>query len=364
MIVGEPNLYIRLKGMLHVESTKDILKHLMEEEQKIRERAQDLGVELEPRPPEEVAAPFRAKKEIPRTELTEKEIGSLFAETRDILDIYTTDYISEHYDEAQNLYHVLLEKPFSPDTLIGSRVAQNIHELKTRIDAVQEKKSPTRPLEEFVPDVKRLFDTLDTYESSEAKRKYADLLRREQTLPRNTDQHLETEIQEYLTEIGKQLQRKDKKSSEEVGEELLEEISRLIGSRNYDPEGYNRLAKKFQTVANDIPEDLQLKIRDRIRECFAKMKDIEEKQQKSEQEREIRTKKFYWDAFASEVEQLKTSLEDANPGEFFRLYDIYNQILDSLEDADITQVPLNQIERVKSLLEQCYYVLEELRTHA
>jgi hypothetical protein len=257
-----------------------------------------------------------------------------------------------------------MEKPFSPDTLIGSRIAQNIHELKTRIDAVTVEESPTRPLEEFLPDVKHLYDTLHSYEPSEAKRKYAELLRREQALPTHTDQHLETEIQEYLTEIGKELQRKDKKSSEELGEELLEEIGKLMGSGTYDPEGYNRVAKKFQTLAEDLPQDLQIKIRDRIRECFAKMKDIEEKQQKAERDREIRTKKFYWDAFASEVDQLKADLEDAKPGEFFRLYDIYNQILDSLEDADLTEVPLNQIERVKSRLEQCYYILEELRSRA
>lgn len=364
MILTEPNLYIPLKGILHVESTQDILKRLMEEEQKLRERAEDLGVDFEPKPPEEVAAPLRRKKDIPRTELTEKELASLFAETKDILDIYTVDYISDHYDEARNLYTTLMEKPFSPDTLIGSRVAQNIHELKTRIDSVQVQQSPTRPLEEFLPDVKKLYNTLDTYEPAQAKRKYAELLRREQSLPSNADPHMETEIEDYLTEIGKQLQRKDKKSSEEVGEELLEEIGKLIGSGTYNPQGYNRVAKKFQTLAEDLPQDLQLKIRDRIRECYAKMKDIEEKQQKAEREREMRTKKFYWDAFVSEVDQLKADLEDASPGEFFRLYDIYNQILDSLEDADLTEVPLNHIERVKSRLEQCYYMLEELRSRA
>lgn len=347
-----------------MESTTDTLEKLVEEEQKIRERAKELGIHVGPEPPEEVKAPFRPKKGVPRTELTDRELSSLFAETRDVLDIYTMDYIAEHFDEAQNLYESLKDRPFSPDTLVGSRIVQNINELKTRIDAVRERESPTKALEEFLSDAKRLSNSLDTYDPVDAKRKYADLLRREPLLPKNVDQHLESEIQEYLTEIGKKIQRKGKKSSEDVGEELLEEISRLIGSHKFDPDRYNKVAKRFQDVAEGLPEDLRLKIRDRIRECYAKMKDIEQKTRAEELQREMRTKKFYWDSFASEVEQLKADLERALPGEFFRIYDVYNQLLDSLESADLSDVPRIQIERVKSLLDQCYYQLEELRARA
>jgi hypothetical protein len=124
------------------------------------------------------------------------------------------------------------------------------------------------------------------------------------------------------------------------------------------------MARKFQDVSDGLSEDLRLKIRDRIRECYAKMKDIEKETRAEELKRERRTKKFYWDSFASEVEQLKADLERALPGEFFRVHDVYNQLLDSLEDADLSGVPTVQIERVKSLLDQCYYMLEELRKHA
>lgn len=347
-----------------MKSTTDILEKLIEEEQKIRERAEELGIHVGPEPPEEVRAPFRSKEGIPRTELTDREISALFAETRDILDIYTLNYIAEHLDEAQQLHESLEDRPFSPDTLVGSRIVQNIQELKTRIDAVREQKSPIKALEDFLSDTKRLLDSVDTYEPVDAKKKYADLLRREPLLPKNVDQNTESEIQEYLTEIGKRIQRKGKKSSEDVGEELLEEISRLIGSSKFDPDRYNAVAKKFQSVAESLPEDLRLKIRDRIRECYAKMKDIEQKERSKERQREVRTKKFYWDSFASEVEQLKADLERALPGEFFRIYDVYSQLLDSLESADLSDVPTIQIERVKSLLDQCYYQLEELRARA
>ena len=347
-----------------MEPTTDILEKLIEEEQKIRERAEELGVHVGPEPPEEVKAPFRPKDTIPRTELTDRELSQLFAETRDILDIYTMDYIAEHFDEAQKLFESLQGKAFSPDTLVGSRIAQNIHELKNRITAVKEQESPTKALEEFLSDVKRLLDTVDTVDSVEAKKKYADLLRREPLLPTGVDSHTEYEIQEHLTEIGKRIQRKGKVSSEEVGEELLEQISRLIGSGTYDPDGYNKVARRFQDVSDGLSEDLRLKIRDRIRECYAKMKDIEKETRAEELKRERRTKKFYWDSFASEVEQLKADLERALPGEFFRVHDVYNQLLDSLEDADLSGVPTVQIERVKSLLDQCYYMLEELRKHA
>ncbi len=341
-----------------------MLERLIREEQKIRQRAEELGVRIGPEPSADYKAPFRAKKEIPRTELSDRELSSLFAETKDILDIYSLDYIAEHFDEAQNLYESLRDRPFDPDTLVGSRIAQNIHELKTRIDAVRERESPTKSLQEFLSDTKRLLESLDTYEQAQAKRKYADLLRREQDLPRNVDSHTESEIQEYLTEIGKRLQREGKKTSEEVGEELMEEISKLIGSGRYDPEGYNRIAKKFKEVAEDLPEDLRLKIRDRIKESYTKMKGIERKTEAEERKREVRTRQFYWDAFASEVEQLKADLERATSGDFFRIHDTYNQLLDSLENADLSDVPTAQIERVRPLLDQCYYLLEELRKHA
>lgn len=347
-----------------MEPTTDILERLIEEEQKIRQRAEELGVRVGPAPSEEAKAPFRPEKGIPRTELTDRELSSLFAETRDILDIYTMDYIAEHFDEAQKLYESLKDRPFSPDTLVGSRIAQNIHELKTRVDAVKEQESPTKHLEEFLSDTKRLLDSLNTYDQMQAKRKYADLLRREQLLPRNVDQHLESEIQEYLTDIGKRIQREGKKTSEDVGDELLEEISRLIGSGRFDPDGYNKVARKFKEVAEDLPEDLRLKIRDRIRECYAKMKDAEKKTKAEERQREVRTKQFYWDAFVSEVEQLKVDLERATPGEFFRIHDTYNELLDSLENADLSDVPTAQIERVKPLLDQCYFLLEEMRSRA
>jgi DNA-binding ferritin-like protein (Dps family) len=347
-----------------VEPTTDFLEHLIEEEQKIRQRAEEYGIHIGAEPSEEAKAPFRPKEGIPRTELTDRELSSLFAETKDVLDIYTEDYIAEHFDEAQSLYESLLDKPFSSDTLIGSRTVKNIEELKTRIDIVRERESPAKPLEELLSDAKRLLDSLETYESEEAKRKYADLLRREDSLPKNVDKPLELEIQEYLTEIGKRIQRTEKKSTEEVGEELLEEISSLMGSGAFDPEGYNKVAKKFQRVADSLPEDLRLKIRDRIRECYAKMKDTERKKAAENREREARTKKFYWDAFASDVEQLKADLDRATPGEFFRIHDMYNQILDSLENADLSGVPTVQVERVKSLLDQCFYALEELRTRA
>ena len=352
-----------------MESTTDILEKLIEEEQKIRERAEELGVHVGPEPPrkeppEKVKAAFRPKEGVPRTELTDKEQSQLFQETRDILDIYTIDYISEHLDEAKILYDTLKGKAFSPDTLVGSRIVQNINELKTRIDAVEEMGSPTKALEEFLQDAKRLVDAVATYDPLEAKQKYADLLRREQYLPRNVDQRLESEIQEYLTEIGKKIQRMGKKSSEEIAEELLEEISALMGASKFDPDGYNKVARKFQDLADNLPDDLRLKVRDRIRECYAKMKGIEQKTKEEVKQREVRTKQFYWDAFASEVEQLKADLERALPGEFFRIYDVYNQLLDSLEHADLSNVPTVQIERVKTLLDQCYSMLEELRKHA
>lgn len=358
------NLYIPVDSIPFVESTTDILERLIEEEQKIRQRAEELGIHVGPEPPEEVKAPFRRKKEIPRTELTDRELSSLFAETRDILDIYTMDYIAEHFDEAQKLYESLKVRSFSPDTLLGSRIVQNIHELKKRIDAVEERESPTKHLGEFLSDTKRLLDSLTTYDQLQAKKKYADLLRREQLLPRNVDQQMESEIQEYLTEIGKRIQREGKKTSEDVGEELLEEISSLIGSGRFDPDKYNKVAKKFKEVAEDLPEDLRLKIRDRIRECYAKMKDVEKKIKSEERQREVRTKQFYWDAFVSEVEQMKVDIERATPGEFFRIYDTYNQLLDSLENADLSDVPTAQIERIKPLLDQCYFMLEELRSRA
>lgn len=352
-----------------MESTTDILEKLIEEEQKIRERAEELGVHVGPEPPREklperVRTVSRPKEEIPRTELTDKELSAIFAETRDILDIYTMDYITEHLDEAKILHQALKDKPYSPDTLVGSRIAQNIQELKARIDVAQERGSPLTALEGFSLDVKRLLDAVDTLDPLEAKRKYADLLRREQSLPKNVDQRVELEIQDYLTEIGKKIQRKGKKSSEEIAEELLEEISALIGSSTFDPEGYNKIARKFQQVAENLPEDLRLKIRDRIRECYAKMKNIEQTARVEERQREVRTKQFYWDSFASEVDQLKADLERALPGEFFRIYDVYEQLLDSLEHADLSDVPTVQIERVKNLLDQCYSMLEELRKRA
>lgn len=347
-----------------MESETDLLERLIEKEQKIRQRAKELGLRIGKEPKEEERAPFRPKPGIPRTELTDRELSQLFAETRDILDIYTTDYIVEHFDEAQTLLKSLRDKPFSPDSLIGSRIIQNIQELSTRIDTVREQESPTKALGEFLSDAKRLLDSLDRYDPVEAKKKYADLLRRDQELPKGVDKPLELEIEEYLLEIGKQLQRSEKRSSEEVGEDLLEDISALIGTNTFDPDGYNKVAKEFQRVADGLSEDLRLKIRDRLRECYAKMKDIEKKSEFDKEERKIRTKKFYWDSFASEVEQLKADLERAAPGEFFRLYDIYNQLLDSLEHADLSDVPTVQIERVKSLVDQCYYMLEELRAHA
>ena len=357
------------KALLCVESTTDILEKLIEEEQKIRERAEELGVRVGPeppreKPPERVRTVSRPKEEIPSTELTDKELSTLFAETRDILDIYTMDYITEHLDEAKILHEALKDKPYSPDTLVGSRIAQNIQELKARIDAAQERGSPLTALEGFLVDVKRLLDAVDAQDPLEAKRKYADLLRREQSLPKNVDQRVESEIQELLTEIGKKIQRKGKKSSEEIADELLEEISALMGSSTFDPEGYNKVARKFQQVAENLPEDLRLKIRDRIRECYAKMKNIEQTARVEERQREVRTKKFYWDSFASEVEQLKADLERALPGEFFRIYDVYEQLLDSLEHADLSDVPTVQIEKVKDQLDQCYSMLEELRKRA
>jgi hypothetical protein len=347
-----------------VESETDFLERLIEAEQKIRERAEELGLRVGKESLEEAKVPFRPKEAIPRTELTDRELASLFAETRDILDIYTVDYVVEHFDEAQSLYESLKDKSFPPDTLIGSRIAQNIHELKTRIDSVREKESPTKPLEEFLSDAKRVLDSLDEWEPTRAKRRYADLLRKEQLLPKDVDRPLELEIEEYLTEIGKRIQRKQKKSVEEVGEELLEEIGALIGLSTFDPEGYNKVAKKFQEVADSLPGELRLKIRDRIRECYAKMKETEKKSKTEDLQREMRTKKFYWDAFASDVEQLRADLERAQPGEFFRVYDTYEQILDTLENADLSDVSAPQVERIKSLLDQCYYMLEELRAHA
>ncbi len=342
----------------------DTLEQMIEEEERIRQRAKELGVRIGPEPPEEVKIPFRPKEGIPTTELTDRELSSLFAETRDILDIYTPDYIAEHLDEAQTLHQSLKGRSFSPDTLIGSRIVQNIQELKTRIDAVKERESPTKPLEEFISDARRVLDSINEYEPLQAKRKYADLLRREQLLPKDVDRPLESEIEEYITEIGKKIQRKDKRSVEEIGEELMEEISTLIGAGKFDPEGYNKVAQKFQEVAESLPEDLRLKIRDRIRECYAKMKDSEKRVKTEELQREMRTKKFYWDSFASDVEQLRAELERALPGEFFRVYDKYEQILDTLKHADLSDVPTPQIERVKSLLDQCYYMLEELRARA
>ncbi|MBU7015057.1 MAG: hypothetical protein HXS43_09530 [Theionarchaea archaeon] len=347
-----------------MESTTDILEKLIEEEQRIRQKAEELGLHVGKESLEEAKKPFRAKEGIPRTELTEREMSRLLAETRDILDIYSLDYVSEHFDEAKNLYYALKDKPFSPDSLIGSRIVQNIQELKERIDAVEEQESPTKPLEELLSDSKRLLDSLDSLDAVQAKRRYADLLKRQQDVPKNVDQPLEVEIDEYLLEIGKRIQRTEKKTSEEIGEELLEEISTLIGSKSFDPEGYNRIARKFQEIADDLPEDLKVKIRDRIRESFAKMKDLEQKEHVEERIREERAKKFYWDSFAQEVEQLKADLERATPGEFFRLYDIYNQLLDSLEHADLSDVHAAQIERVKSMIDQCYYMLEELRSRA
>jgi hypothetical protein len=358
------NLYISIKPLSFVKSTTDILEKIIEKEQKIRQRAEELGIHIGEEPSEEMKAPFRPKESIPRTEMTDRELSQLFAETRDILDIYTMDYIAEHFDEAQRLLSSLKSKSFSPDTLIGSRIVQNIKELETRINAVREQESPAKPLEELLSDAKRLLDSIDRYESVQAKRKYADLLKREQDLPKGVDKPLELEIEEYLLEIGKRIQRTEKKSSEEIGEELLEEISDLIGAGEFDPERYNNVATRFQKVAETLPDDLRLKIRDRIRECYAKMKGFEQKFKIEREEKEIRTKKFYWDSFVQDVEQLKADLEHATPGEFFRLYDFYNQLLNALENADISQVPTVDVERVKSLVDKCYYMLEDLRSRA
>jgi hypothetical protein len=348
-----------------VESTTDLLEGLIEKEQKIRERAEELGLKIGKKESlEEAKAPFRAKEGIPRTELTDKELARLFAEIKDILDIYTKDYIAEHFDEAHKVYESLKDRPFDPDSLVGSRIAQKIQELKERIDAVKEEESPTKALENFLQDVKRLVDHLDTYDEELAKRKYYDLLKRQQDLPKNVNSRIESEIEEYLIEIGKKLQRTEKRSAEDIGEELLEEIGDLIGSNTFRPEQYNKVAKKFQNVSDGLPADLRLKIRDRIRECYAKMKDIEKKEEVKKYKKEKRAKKFYWDSFVQDVEQLKAELEKASPGEFFRLHDFYNQILDSLEDADLSDVPTAQVERVKSLVEQCYYMLENLRSRA
>jgi hypothetical protein len=346
-----------------VESTTDILDRLIEEEQHIRERAKELGVRVEKEPPKK-AKPFKAKKGLPRTELTDRELSKLFAETRDILDIYTIDYIVEHFDEAQSLLKSLQDKPLDPGTLVGSRIIQNIQELEERINTVKEQEAPTKEVETLLKDAKRVLDSLERYDSIQAKRKYADLLKRDAALTKGVDQPLELELEEYLLEIGKRIQRTDKKSSEDVGEELLEEIATLIGANTFDPDGYNAVAKKFKNTADSFPEELRLKIRDRLRECYAKMKDIEKKTETEKRVKEVRTKQFYWDSFAREVEELKADLNQATPGEFFRLYDTYNQLLDSLEHADLSDVSSVQIEQVKSLVDQCYTMLEKLRVRA
>ena len=310
-----------------MESTTDILERLIEEEEQIRQRAKELGVRVGKEPPEKVKAPYRAKEGIPRTELTDRELSQLFAETRDILDIYTADYIVEHFDEAQSLLKSLQDKPLDPDTLVGSRIIQNIQELKRRVDAVKEQETPTKDLEEVRADAKRLLNSLEQYDSVQVKRKYADLLKRDAALTKGVDKPLELELEEYLLEIGKRIQRTDKKSTEDVGEELLEEIGALIGANTFDPDGYNAVAKKFKGIADSLPEELRLKVRDRLRECYAKMKDIEKKAETEKRVKQVRTKQFYWDSFAQDVNELKADLEQATPGEFFRLYDMYNQLL-------------------------------------
>lgn len=187
---------------------EDLAEALKKKEQKMRERAEELGIQVEKEPafrPEKEKV--KEKEKEPRRkpsksekELTNRELALLSQEIRTILDTYTTEYIASHIDEASLIYESLKDI-YSHNPLLREKIAQPIKEFKSRIDAV----TVSTP-QVLLSDAKQLLGSIDAYGSMQAKRVYAHLLRREQLLS-DVDSRTASEIQYYLTEIGKTIQR-------------------------------------------------------------------------------------------------------------------------------------------------------------
>ncbi len=179
---------------------EDLAEALKKKEQKMRKQAEELGIQIkEPVSRPEKRKEPRGKPSTSEKELTKRELALLSQEIRTILDTYTPAYIASHIDEASLIFESLKDI-YAHNPLLREKIAQPIKEFKSRIDAVSV--SP----QALLSDAQQLLGSLDSYGSMQAKKKYAHLLRREQLLS-DVDPSTASEIQYYLAEIGKTIQR-------------------------------------------------------------------------------------------------------------------------------------------------------------
>jgi peptide/nickel transport system permease protein len=141
---------------------KELIEKLRKEEKRIRQRAEDFGIQIEKEPSEKIEPSLKAESKIP----LRPEIESIPA---------TSDF------------------GFEPV------VKQEQDELKA-----------------FLTEAESLLNSIDMYSILQAKRKYADLLMREPSLPKNIDHHLESDIERCLFTIGKRIQQEEKEPSEKM----------------------------------------------------------------------------------------------------------------------------------------------------
>jgi hypothetical protein len=431
-----------------LEIEDDFIKRLKEEEALLRVKAEALGISIE-LPPEkiEVEGQEKEEKHIPielptdepqaepeveeKTEESEmkpaqeekdrftlfledvrkqrtqleggeevKEEIDILAETDDMLDLYTKDYIASNLEEAKRQHNILsgIPIPQGTDTLTEKKIRKNLADFATRIkeaeefmEAVPKKKTPpklakeskkeyeskeTHPkedsrrnlYEDFLAKTEKFIEEFPHERMSEAiaecEEAFGKLLQEGKSLPIEEEPDLEEKILANLEHIQNEIVTVKKSRHEERGRLILKAVRKLKDSGGYNPTAYNNIAMKFQNLAPDLSDELKETIKEELAECYSKMKEIEAKRKEEEKKAQAEGIRVYWGTYLKKIDTFVTEIEKARPVEIMDYYVRYKKLIAEYERMNKQEISEFEIEAAQGKLDECYELLERLRLQA
>lgn len=425
-----------------MEIEDDFIKRLKEEEALLRVKAEALGISIE-LPSEKIEEEKQEKEErrapieqpagepeeekeesemkIPREEKDRftlfledvknqrtqldggeeaKEEIDLLAETDDMLDLYTKDYIASNMEEARRQHAILsaIPIPQGTDTLTEKKIRKNLADFAVRIreaeefmEAVPRKKAP--PLlakepkkehepreahpgeesrrnlyEDFLAKTERFIEEFPRERMSEAiaecEEAFGKLLQEGKSLPTEEEPDLEEKILANLEHIQDEIVTVKKTRHEERGRLILKAVRKLKDSKAYNPTAYNNIAMKFQNLAPDLSDELKGTIKEELAECYSNMKEIEAKRKEEERKAQAEGIRVYWGTYLKKIDTFVSEIEKARPVEIMDYYVRYKKLIAEYERMNKQEISEFEIEAAQGKLDECYELLERLRLQA
>jgi hypothetical protein len=329
-----------------------------------------------------------------------KEEIDLLAETDDMLDLYTKDYIASNLEEARRQHDILSGTPIpqGTDMLTEKKIRNNLADFATRIkeaeefmEAVPRKKTPPRLAKEpqneyesketrskddsrrnlyrdFLAKTEKFIEEFPHECMSDAiaecEEAFGKLLQEGKSLPTEEEPDLEKKILTNLEHIQNEIVGVKKSRHEERGRLILKAVRKLKDSGTYNPTAYNNIAMKFQNLSPDLSDELKETIKEELAECYSKMKEIEAKRKEEEKKAQAEGIRVYWGTYLKKIDTFVSEIEKARPVEIMDYYVRYKKLIAEYERMNKQEISEFEIEAAQGKLDECYELLERLRLQA